>query len=96
MRSEKRAPKRSTIKWLAGVVAVGTAGLVLWWTGGWLLLWELSSDREGLQRAVEGSGPLAPVVFVLSLVAQAILAPLPAPAVAVVGGYVFGTLRGSS
>ncbi|MBA3474782.1 MAG: TVP38/TMEM64 family protein [Rubrobacter sp.] len=95
MRFEKRAPKRSTaIKWLARVAVVGIAGLILWWTGGWQLLWELFSDRERLQRVVESSGSLAPAVFVLLLVAQAVLAPLPAPAMAAAGGYLFGTAAG--
>ncbi len=92
---EKRTPKRPTaIKWLAGVAVVGIVGLVLWWTGGWQLLWEFFSDRERLQRAVESSGSLAPAVFVLLLVAQAVLAPLPAPAMAAAGGYLFGTAAG--
>ncbi|MDP9439101.1 MAG: TVP38/TMEM64 family protein, partial [Actinomycetota bacterium] len=42
----------------------------------------------------EGFGPLAPAVFVLLLVAQAVLAPLPAPALAAAGGYVFGAFWG--
>ncbi len=95
MRFEKRTLKRpASVKRLAGVAVVGIAGLVLWWTGGWQLLWELFSDRERLQRVVESSGSLAPAVFVLLLVAQAVLAPLPAPAMAAAGGYLFGTAAG--
>lgn len=40
------------------------------------------------------TGTWAPAVFVLLLVVQAVLAPLPAPTVATVGGYLFGTLQG--
>ncbi len=69
-------------------------GLALWWTGAWGSLWELFSDREKLRRTVEGAGALAPAVFVLLLVAQAVLAPLPAPALAFAGGYLFGTFWG--
>jgi uncharacterized membrane protein YdjX (TVP38/TMEM64 family) len=43
---------------------------------------------------VEHFGPAAPVVYVGLLVAQAVLAPLPAPAVAAAGGYAFGTFAG--
>ena len=85
---------RLLVRVLAGTAVVGAAALVLWWLGTWEYLWELFSDRERLQRAVEGAGPLAPAVFVLLLVAQAVLAPLPAPAVAFAGGYVFGTFWG--
>ncbi len=69
-------------------------GLALWWTGAWQPLWELFSDRERIRQTVEGFGPLAPAVFVLLLVAQAVLAPLPAPALAAAGGYVFGAFWG--
>lgn len=82
------------IRWLFGTVVVGVAVLVLWWTGGWQPLWELFSDRERLRAVVENSGPLAPVVYMLLLVVQAIVLPLPAPPVAMAGGYAFGTLFG--
>ncbi len=80
--------------WLTGAATVVAAGLVLWWLGGGQLWWDLFSDRERLQRAVESFGPLAPVLFVLLLIVQAVLAPLPAPALAATGGYVFGTVEG--
>jgi uncharacterized membrane protein YdjX (TVP38/TMEM64 family) len=76
------------------LVAVAIVGLALWWTGAWGLLWELFSDRDRVRQVVEGFGPLAPVVFVLLLVAQAVLAPLPAPALAFAAGYLFGTFWG--
>jgi uncharacterized membrane protein YdjX (TVP38/TMEM64 family) len=86
--------RSGVVKVLAIATVAVAAVLVLWWTGTWEYLWELFSDRERLQQAVEGAGPLAPAVFVLLLAAQAVLAPLPAPAVAFAGGYVFGTLWG--
>ncbi len=82
------------IKALVIATVIGAAGLILWWTGSWQPLWGLFSDRERLQRTVESAGVLAPALFVLLLVAQAVLAPLPAPAVAAAGGYLFGTLEG--
>ena len=43
---------------------------------------------------MEGAGVLAPAVYLVLLVVQAVVAPLPAPAVAMAGGYTFGTLEG--
>jgi uncharacterized membrane protein YdjX (TVP38/TMEM64 family) len=82
------------VKALAVATVAVAAVLILWWTGTWEYLWELFSDRERLQQTVEGAGPLAPVVYVLFLAAQAVVAPLPAPALAFAGGYVFGTAGG--
>jgi uncharacterized membrane protein YdjX (TVP38/TMEM64 family) len=82
------------VKWLLVAAVVVTAGLVLWWASGGLLWWEVFSDRERLRGIVGSAGSWAPAVFVLLLIVQAVLAPLPAPAVATVGGYLFGTLEG--
>ena len=82
------------IKTLVGVAVVAVAGLILWRAAGGPQWWELLSDRERVQQAVENFGPAAPLVYVGLLVAQAVLAPLPAPAVAAAGGYVFGTFAG--
>jgi uncharacterized membrane protein YdjX (TVP38/TMEM64 family) len=81
-------------KWLIGAVAVGVAGVVLWYFVGGPEWWGLLTDRERVRRAVEGFGPAAPVVYMSLLVLQAVLAPLPAPAVAAAGGYIFGTVWG--
>ena len=82
------------VKALVGAAVVAGAGLVLWWVVGGPEWWELLSDRDRVRRTVEHFGPGAPVVYVGLLVAQAVLAPLPAPAVAAAGGYVFGTFAG--
>lgn len=79
---------------LWGLAFLLAVGLLVWATGFAPFLWELFSDRERIQRAVDGAGVWAPVVYVGFLVAQAVLAPLPAPAVAVVGGYTFGVAEG--
>ncbi len=89
----RHTPKRS-LKRLVGALLVGAAILAVWWAAGGQAWWELFSDRERLQQGVKGAGALGPVVFVLLLVAQAVLAPLPAPAVAAAGGYLFGTFEG--
>lgn len=54
----------------------------------------LFSDRERIQRVVADTGVLAPVVFVGLIVAQAVLGPLPAPALAMGAGYSFGIYEG--
>lgn len=59
------------------VAAVVGAVVALWWIGAWETLWELFSDRARVRRLVEDAEPLAPVVYVLLLVAQAVLAPCP-------------------
>ncbi len=94
MSSLRRRPSGRAIWWLVGAAAVGAAVLALWWAGAWEALWELFSDRERLRQAVEAAGPLASTAYVLLLAAQAVLAPLPAPALAFAGGYVFGTSYG--
>lgn len=69
--------------------------VLLVWAMGWgAPVWELFSERERIQRAVDGAGAWAPAVYVVFLLAQAVVAPLPAPAVAVVGGYTFGVVEG--
>lgn len=83
------APPRRATKWLLGPAVTGAA-FVVWWSGGWQPLWELFSDRERLRALVEGSGFLAPVVYLLLLVVQAIVLPLPAPR-GLCRGIAFGT-----
>ncbi len=82
------------VRWLIAATAVVAAGLVLWYVVGGPEWWELLSDRERVRRAVEDFGPAAPVVYVSLLILQAVLAPLPAPAVAAAGGYIFGAFWG--
>ena len=79
---------------LVGAVLVLALLALLWLTGWGEGLWGLFSDRERIQRVVDDAGALAPVVFVVLLVAQAVLAPLPAPALAMGAGYSFGIYEG--
>ncbi len=96
---ERSLPKRTTqrrfdaraVKGLVGAAVVLAAILALWWVGGGQGWWELFSDQERIRGVVEDAGPLAPAVYALLLVVQAVAAPLPAPAVAFAGGYIFGT-----
>ena len=79
---------------LVGVVLAVAIFLLLWLTGWGESLWGLFSDRERIQRVVDDAGVLTPLVFVVLLVAQAVLAPLPAPALAMGAGYSFGIFEG--
>jgi len=65
--------------------------LILLLTGWGASLWVVFSNRE---RVLEGAGTLAPLLFLVLLAVQAVLAPLPTPALAIVGGYGFGVLEG--
>src|SRR4028119_927936 len=77
-----------------GVGVVCVVVLVLALTGWGASLWEVFSDRGRLQRVLEGAGALAPGLCMVRLGVRAVVAPLPAPALAIVGGYEFGVLEG--
>ena len=79
---------------LVGVGLLGGIALVLVLTGWGGLLWGVFSEREAVQRRIDGAGALGPVLYVVFLVVQAVVAPLPAPAVAMAGGYSFGVVEG--
>ncbi|MGH3086346.1 MAG: TVP38/TMEM64 family protein [Rubrobacteraceae bacterium] len=90
----KHRDVNTLVKWLIVATAVVAGGLVLWHVVGGPEWWELLTDRGRVRQAVEEFGPMAPVVYVSLLVLQAVLAPLPAPAVAAAGGYTFGAFWG--
>ncbi len=77
-----RALKSVTFRALVGATVIGGAVLALLLSVVWDSLWELFPDRECIQRDVDDAGSLGPLAYVLLLVVQAVLAPLPAPAVA--------------
>lgn len=79
---------------LAAAAVLGAAALLLWWAAGGGMWWELFSDRQRLRGVIGEADPWAPILFVSLLVVQAVLAPLPAPALAAAGGYLFGTVEG--
>jgi len=79
---------------LVGVGVVCVVALVLVLTGWEASLWGVFSGRERVQQAIDGAGAFAPLVYLALLVFQAVIAPLPAPAVAIAGGYTFGVVEG--
>jgi uncharacterized membrane protein YdjX (TVP38/TMEM64 family) len=60
--------------------------------GGRFLSW--LADPVAVRAFVAGYGPFAPVVFVLVTAVGVVVAPIPGPALALAGGYVFGWLPG--
>lgn len=90
----RRNKRTFVVRLAAGVALCGAVALALLLTGQGEILWQLFSDRDRIQRLVEGAGILAPAVYIILLVVQAVVAPLPAPAVAMAGGYTFGTFEG--
>ncbi|MGB3635060.1 MAG: TVP38/TMEM64 family protein [Rubrobacteraceae bacterium] len=90
----RRNKRGLVIRGALGVTVVVGVALVLWFTGEGENLWRFFSDRERIQQTVKDTGVLAPVVYVLLLVLQAVVAPLPAPALAMAGGYSFGIFEG--
>jgi len=55
---------------------------------------EFVSDKEAIQAFISRFGVLAPFVFILIQFIQVILAPIPGEATGVIGGYLFGTVKG--
>ncbi len=95
MEALPRHRKRNLVlRALVGAVAVGLLSLLLWWTGEGARMWNLFSDREQLQRVLNRSGAVGPLLYVALVVLQAVVAPLPAPVLAVAGGYCFGPFEG--
>lgn len=90
----RRHARTLVLRGLVGVVVAAAGVVVLWLTGSGEFLWTLFSERERIQRVVDDAGLLAPVVYVVFLVVQAVLAPLPAPALAMGAGYSFGIYEG--
>ena len=90
----RRNKRTFAIRLAAGVAVAAAVALALLLTGQGELLWKFFSDRQQIQQLVDGAGLLAPTVYILLLVVQAVVAPLPAPAVAMAGGYSFGTFEG--
>lgn len=87
---------RGGAPWLAavvvGAVVAGLLGIVVLFRGELAAL----TDLAVLTALVRDAGPLAPVAFFLLQVAQVVVAPIPSPAVAMLGGFLFGAVVGSA
>lgn len=63
-------------------------------TEAWSVIWPIVSDREQCRNFIAGYGPAAPLVFMGLQIFQVIFAPIPGEATGIIGGYLFGTLKG--
>ncbi len=57
-------------------------------------IYRVSTDRPTLEAYLAEAGLWAPLVFVVLMATQVVVAPLPGLVVGLVGGYVFGAARG--
>ncbi|WP_313693365.1 TVP38/TMEM64 family protein [Halorarum halobium] len=93
--SPRRIFRSAAHRRLALAVAGAVLGVAL---AGTLLLWLLSPsvfEPAWLRERIAGTGEAAPLVFVLVQTAQVIFAPVPGQVLGAVGGYLFGSVRGT-
>jgi len=78
-------------------VRVAVTGILLLLLPG-LLVWLVpeAQDPVAIRTYILGFGALAPLVFVLLQSLQVLVAPIPASAMAVTGGYLFGAIPGAA
>lgn len=57
-------------------------------------IYRFSTDRTALADYLSQAGLWAPIIFVLLMAVQVVVAPLPGLIVGLVGGYIFGPLQG--
>lgn len=78
---------------LAALMLVGSAfgDVLLHWLNG---AYALVSDRERVSALIRFFGPAAPLVFMALQILQVLLAPVPGEMTGLIGGYLFGALRG--
>lgn len=88
-----RSPAHRRRALLAAGGLLGTAALMtatMWWV-------DLPFfDPAWVRSRIEATGPAAPIVFVLLQATQVVLAPVPGQVLAGVGGYLFGSVLGTS
>jgi uncharacterized membrane protein YdjX (TVP38/TMEM64 family) len=87
--TSREARRGAILRAAALVVALVGSGVLLELYAPFLL------DPDWVQAYVESFGVLAPLVFVAVQTVQVIAAPIPGQLLGVVGGYLFGPLRGA-
>lgn len=97
---EPSSTRTYKIWWLLAGLAVVALGLYLVWQfrqplWEWLApAYEFLTDKNRVKTAIEASGPLAPLWFIVIQACQVILAPIPGEATGFIGGYLFGVPLG--
>lgn len=83
-------------KIIAGLVVIAVTAMVILFYGpvcDWVSE-HLSPER--IEGFLKETGPLAPVFFILMQAAQVVAAPIPMQVIGLAGGYMFGTLWGTT
>jgi uncharacterized membrane protein YdjX (TVP38/TMEM64 family) len=96
------APGRASLILLLAVVAASVWAVYSYWTAGFVFVLVSGTPDQGpwlerVRQTVDGWGRLAPLAYTLAVVVEVIVAPIPgtllyAPAGAIFGGFVGGTL----
>jgi len=74
------------------LLAIGLTGYAVWRYGP--MVYRIYSDRDMLDAYLDLAGVWAPAAFVLLTAGQVIAAPIPAVALGVAGGFIFGLIPG--
>lgn len=56
---------------------------------------DILGDRESFQEFIRSFGPLAPIIIILVIIAEVILAPIPGFIPIISAGFIFGPIEGS-
>lgn len=75
-----------------GVLLVAAVAAIVYFYGP--TIYPILTDRTNLEAFLADAGIWAPLVFVLLMATQVVVAPLPGLVVGLVGGYIFGAVRG--
>ena len=81
-------------KWQVAVVSAVLLALIAWIVLDAIFdgpITHFFSNRQEIIELIRGATVLGPLVYVLIYVLSTVIAPIPTPAIAVAGGYVFGT-----
>lgn len=71
------------------VLLVIILAIIFWWSKDWLL-----SNPQDFVLVVKSYGPIAPLVMILILIVEVVIAPFPGGWVPLVSGYIFGAFWG--
>ena|SRR3989344_8936292 len=62
----------------------------------WKPLTNIFSDKENVKEFVLGFGIFAPIIFILVIALQVLLAPIPGQVAGLAGGFIFGAALGTN
>ncbi len=80
--------------WLLLLITAAGIGVAVWFVNPLLRFYDLFTDRKTVAAYIEAWGAAAPAVFVGIQILQVFIAPLPGEVSGLIGGYLFGVVRG--